>query len=121
LVWVNGEICLVIGEVLNFWQGASKINLTGVEAEDLDADGPKMTTVAVQILQLLPQEQNSKSVQEELTWMWPQKYIKIQNSKDGVFQQCHFVYSNPRKTLSSCGTQYKIQSTEEASLVTQQF
>lgn len=95
LVRVNDEICLGIGEVLNFRQGASKINLAGVEAEDLDADGAKATTVAVQILQLLPQEHQLNSAQEELTWMWPQKYIQIQESKDGVLQQRNFVTRIP--------------------------
>ena len=70
LVWVNDEICLVIGEVLNFQQGTSKINLAGVDAEDLDADGAKATTVAIQILHLLPQEHQLNTAQNELTWMW---------------------------------------------------
>lgn len=95
LVRVNDEICLVVGEILNFRQGTSKINLAGIEAEDLDADGAKATTVAIQILQLLAQEHQNKSAQEGLTWMWPQKYIQIQESKDGVFQHRHFVTRIP--------------------------
>ena len=95
LVWVNDEICLVIGEVLNFQQGTSKINLAGVDAEDLDADGAKATTVAIQILHLLPQEHQLNTAQNELTWMWPEKYIQIQESKDGVLQQRHFVTRIP--------------------------
>lgn len=80
---------------MNFRQGTSKINLAGIEAEDLDADGAKATTVAIQILQLLAQEHQNKSAQEGLTWMWPQKYIQIQESKDGVFQHRHFVTRIP--------------------------
>lgn len=67
MVWVIDEICLVIGEVLNFWEGSSKINFAAVEAEDLDADGLKATRVAVQILHLLLQEGQFNSAKEELT------------------------------------------------------
>ena len=97
LVRVKHNICLGIGEALNFRQGTSKINLAGVEAEDLDEIGAKATTVAVQILQLLPQEPqlDSESAQEVLTWMWPQKYIQIRESKDGFLQQRNFVARIP--------------------------
>lgn len=77
LVRINDEICLVVAEVLNFRQGTSKINLASVEAEDLDEDGAKATMVAIQILLLIPQEHQLNSAQEELTWMWTQKYIQI--------------------------------------------
>ena len=97
LVRVNDGICLGIGEALNFWQNTSKFNLASVEAEDLDKIGAKATTVAVQILQLLPQplQEPHNSAQEVLAWMWPQKYIQIQESKDGFLQQRNFVARIP--------------------------
>ncbi|KAF8151692.1 hypothetical protein B0H34DRAFT_618278, partial [Crassisporium funariophilum] len=98
LLQVNGTICLGIGEALNFCQGASKTNLASIDAEDLDAEGPKSATVAVQILDLIQHGRDnldSEGGDSELKWRSAQKYIQIQALKDGTIQQGHFVARIP--------------------------
>lgn len=83
LAHIGNQICLVIVEVLNFRQGTSNINHTMVDVDDLDVDGPKATSVALQFLQLVAHESISEAGDSKLTWWWPEQYILIQDNKGG--------------------------------------
>ncbi|KAF8165836.1 hypothetical protein B0H34DRAFT_856089 [Crassisporium funariophilum] len=86
LTRVGNNVCLAIVEVLNFRQTKSKnINLTAVDTNDLDFASKTGTTIAVQILNLAP----VPSADKPLTWIWTQKYIQLQPSKDGTRSQRH--------------------------------
>jgi hypothetical protein len=87
LTRIGDQICLAVVEALNFWQGNSNTNRAMVDADDLDADGTKATSVAVQFLQLISQEPESDST--HLTWWWPEQYIQIQDSRDGPILPRH--------------------------------
>jgi hypothetical protein len=60
-----------------------------VDADDLDADGAKATSVAVQFLQLVSQEPQPDSTETHLTWWWPEQYIQIQDTRDGPILPRH--------------------------------
>lgn len=95
LTCVGDQICLAVVEALNFRQGTSKINLAAVNVNDLDADGAKVTTMVLQILELVAQEPKKET--EELTWWWPQNYIQIQDNQGGPMLQQHLVTWVSRK------------------------
>ena len=89
LARIGTQICLVVVEALNFRQGTSNINRTMVDVDDLDADGSKATSVAVQFLQLVAHETISEAGNSELTWWWPEQYILIQDNKGGPILPRH--------------------------------
>ena len=89
LARIGTQICLVVVEALNFRQGTSKINRTMVDVDDLDADGTKATSVALQFLQLVAHESISDAGNSELTWWWPEQYILIQDNKGGPILPRH--------------------------------
>lgn len=81
LTHVGNQICLAVVEALNFRQGSSNTNHAAVDVDDLDADGTKATSVAIQFLQLV--SQGPESDDSNLTWWWPEQYILIQDNGDG--------------------------------------
>ena len=94
-------------EALNFRQGTSKINLAAVDVDDLDADGAKATTVALQILDLVAHEPEKET--EELTWWWPQNYIQFKITRVaqrfngtlslGSLENC-FIFSHQKLSIT---------------------
>jgi hypothetical protein len=94
LVRTGLEICLAVGEILNFRQGTSNINLASVNISDLDGKSSKSTTIAMQFLQLVAHQDTNQS-DSKLTWWWPQEYIQIQDSQRGPVIQRHFVLRVP--------------------------
>ena len=90
LTHVGDQICLAVVEVLNFRQGISKQNLASVDFDDLQKDGAKATTIAVQILQLVAQEPQPDNKTDTLTWWWPESYVQIRESTGGPILQHHF-------------------------------
>ena len=90
LTRIGDQICLGVVEALNFRQGNSKTNRAMVDVDDLDADGAKATSVAVQFLQLISQEpERAESDSTHLTWWWPEKYIQILDNRDGPILPRH--------------------------------
>ena len=89
LTRVGDQICLAVVEALNFRQGNSNTNRAMVNVDDLDADGAKATSVAVQFLQLVSQEPGSQADSTHLTWWWPEQYIQIQDNRDGPILPRH--------------------------------
>ena len=90
LTHFGDQICLAVVEVLNFRQGILKQNLASVDFDDLQKDGAKATTIAVQILQLVAQEPQPDNKTDTLTWWWPESYVQIHESTGGPILQCHF-------------------------------
>lgn len=96
LIHVGGDICLGVAEVLNFHQGSSKINLSAINVDDLDEEGTKAVSVAIQMIELSPQTSVEGS---DLEWWSTQKYIQIQDSKDKIFQKRNYVLRIPGKAF----------------------
>ncbi|KAF8155859.1 hypothetical protein B0H34DRAFT_675971 [Crassisporium funariophilum] len=92
LTRVGNNVWLAIVEVLNFRQTKSKnINLTAVDMNDLDFASKTGMTIAVQIQDLAP----APSADKPLMWIWTQKYIQLQPSKDGTRSQHHLAIQIP--------------------------
>ena len=89
LTRVGNQICLAVVEALNFRQGTSNTNRAMVDVDDLDADGAKATSVAVQFLQLISHEPEPETTNTSLTWWWPEQYIQIQDPRDGPILPKH--------------------------------
>jgi len=61
-----------------------------VDFDDLQKDGAKATTIAVQILQLVSQEPQPDNKRDTLTWWWPESYVQICENTGGPILQRHF-------------------------------
>ncbi|TFK58729.1 hypothetical protein BDN72DRAFT_730422, partial [Pluteus cervinus] len=94
LVQLSDTVCLVVGEVLNFRQTSSKKPLSTIPIEDLEQEsGPKETTVAVQILDLVPKIDRKTS---NITWDWNREYIQTEDTgKSGHVGHKNFVCQIP--------------------------
>ncbi|KAF8902265.1 hypothetical protein CPB84DRAFT_1824389 [Gymnopilus junonius] len=90
LVHVDHGICMAVIEVLNFRQGSSKINLSSVDIDDLDESGSKAVSLAIQFLEILPQNETGNETKLDIEWWWSKKYVQIQDSKDKTFQMRKF-------------------------------
>lgn len=95
LTCVRDYIGLAVIEILHFRQGGSKMNLAVVDIHSLDEEGPKATMVALQILELVSTEPQTKS--DELTWWWLQRYIQLINNEGGPLLQQDLVDWIPGK------------------------
>jgi len=95
LVRIGDAICLAVAEVLNFRQGSSKQNLAEVDIDDLNKDGTKVTSIAVQILRLVAHKAQPDGNDNEFTWWWPESYVQIHDNKSGPILQQHFVTRIP--------------------------
>ncbi|KIM35830.1 hypothetical protein M413DRAFT_36514, partial [Hebeloma cylindrosporum] len=97
LARVGSQICLVVVEALNFKQGTSTISRAMVDSDDLDAEGDKATSVALQFLQLVSNEPNQDADNSDLTCWWPEQYITIQDVDDGPILPRHLVTRVPTR------------------------
>ena len=104
LVRVAGKVLMAVGEVLNFRQGTSKNNLNRIDISDLDSEtGTKVTTVAVQVLDLSSTLQIDGPPTTDFSWKWTKKYIQTLASKDGITNQRHFMARIPGKNFYPLG------------------
>ena len=97
LTRVSNGICLGVAEALNFHQGSSKTNLAAVNVEDLDETGSKGVSVAIQMLEIIPQRpsDNTGQADSDFEWWWSRKYIQLQEGKDHTFQKRNFITRIP--------------------------
>jgi hypothetical protein len=87
LVHHSNQICLAVGEVINFRKGSSKRDYKSVKIEELEiTSGPKIVTITVQVLSLSPAQNASKST-ADFEWQWNQRYIRVQPETRGITSQ----------------------------------
>jgi hypothetical protein len=109
LARVQDQICLVVIEALNFRQGTSKMNLAMVDVKQLDGEGTKATSVAVQALRLVARNESSI---DELTWWWPQDYIQVLDNHGKPILQRHLVLRVSGKRFHPLNPEIIYSSTE---------
>ncbi|KAF8056034.1 hypothetical protein FPV67DRAFT_1457452 [Lyophyllum atratum] len=102
LLRVVDQVCLAVGEALNFRRGNSRSAMSSVDIEDLEHNtGSKAVSVAVQILDLkahVPDRQIN-----EPTYRWTKDYVQQQASKDGVINQRHLATRIPGSAFLPLG------------------
>jgi hypothetical protein len=66
------------------------MNLSFIEYDDLEAQGPRLVTLVTQILKLAPKTVKVDSGDKILIWQWTKEYIQTQQSKDQSITQRNF-------------------------------
>ncbi|PPQ96609.1 hypothetical protein CVT26_010742 [Gymnopilus dilepis] len=84
------DVCLAVIEVLSFKKSSSKQILASVDVDDLEAGNGDDLTIAGQVLELAPRQNQ---------WIWQGTYIRIyENRKDDVaVMQRHYTIHVPGK------------------------
>ncbi|KAF8156094.1 hypothetical protein B0H34DRAFT_799154 [Crassisporium funariophilum] len=87
----QNEVCLAVGEVLNF-RGASSRKLVGsVKVDDLEVEsGPNVLTVAVQVLDLA-----AKVAGQYIAWNWTKEYVQTKENQKGFITQTQCITRIP--------------------------